>query len=72
MAKEFTFTYEERLNMAAQTAEILTEEIGLKGDAIQAVHLIPELETGHISLEDVESQYGESVSRILHLSLIHI
>jgi len=58
--------------MAAQTAEILTEEIGLKGDAIQAVHLIPELETGHISLEDVESQYGESVSRILHgLDRIH-
>ena len=72
MAKEFTFTYEERQNMATQTAEILTEEIGLKGDAIQAVHLIPDLEAGRISLEDVESQYGESVSRILHgLDRIH-
>ena len=66
MAKEFAFTYEERKIQAAQTAEILTEEIGLKGDAIQAVSLIPELEAGHISLEQVEQQYGESVFRILH------
>ncbi|MBR1388829.1 MAG: bifunctional (p)ppGpp synthetase/guanosine-3',5'-bis(diphosphate) 3'-pyrophosphohydrolase [Prevotella sp.] len=66
MAKEFTFTYEERKKMAAQTAEILTEEIGLKGDAIQAVHLVPEIEEGHVSMEDVESKYGESVARIIH------
>ena len=52
--------------MAVQTAEILEEEIGLKGDAIQAVHLIPEIEEGHLSMEEVERQYGGQVVRILH------
>jgi GTP pyrophosphokinase len=65
MVEEFTFTYEEKKKMAAQTAEILTEEIGLKGDAIQAVHLIPEIEEGRLSMSDVETQYGMSVVRIL-------
>ena len=65
MVEEFTLTYEEKLKMADQTAEILTEEIGLKGDAIQAVHLIPEIEEGHLSMVDVEAQYGSSVVRIL-------
>ena len=72
MAKEFAFTYEEKKKMAAQTAEILTDEIGLKGDAIQAVHLIPEVEEGHLTMEAVGEQYGESVARILHgLDRIH-
>ena len=66
MAELFAFTYEEKRQMAAQTAEILEEEIGLKGDAIQAVHLIPEIEEGHLSLEEVEAKYGPQVSRILH------
>ena len=65
MVEEFTFTYDEKKKMAAQTAEILTEEIGLKGDAIQAVHLIPDIEEGKLSMEDVEAQYGSSVVRIL-------
>ena len=65
MVEEFTFTYEEKKKLAAQTAEILTEEIGLKGDAIQAVHLIPEIEEGKLSMSDVEAQYGSSVARIL-------
>ena len=52
--------------MADQTAQILEEEIGLKGDAIQAVHLIPEIEDGRITNEEVEEQYGPQVSRILH------
>ena len=65
MVEEFTFTYKEKQKMAAQTAEILTEEIGLKGDAIQAVHLIPEIEEGKLSMADVEAQYGSSVVRIL-------
>ncbi len=70
--KEFTFTYEEKKKMAAQTAEILTEEIGLKGDAIQAVHLIPEIDEGKLSMADVEAQYGSSVVRILQgLDRIH-
>ena len=66
MAELFAFTYEEKRQMAAQTADILEEEIGLKGDAIQAVHLIPEIEEGHLSLEAVEAEYGPQVSRILH------
>ena len=52
--------------MADQTAQILEEEIGLKGDAIQAVHLIPEIEDGRITIEQVEEQYGPQVARILH------
>jgi GTP pyrophosphokinase len=72
MVEEFTFTYEEKKKMAAQTAEILTEEIGLKGDAIQAVHLIPEIDAGHLTIEEVGEQYGESVVRILQgLDRIH-
>ena len=66
MAEMFAFTYEEKKKMAAQTAEILREEIGLKGDALQAVSLIPEIDEGKLSLEDVEAQYGPQVSRILH------
>jgi len=66
MAEKFAFTYEEKKKMAAQTAEILTEEIGLKGDAIEAVELIPEIEAGHMSIEEVEQTRGESVARILH------
>ncbi|MBO4720391.1 MAG: bifunctional (p)ppGpp synthetase/guanosine-3',5'-bis(diphosphate) 3'-pyrophosphohydrolase [Prevotella sp.] len=66
MAEKFTFTYEEKKKMAVQTAEILTEEIGLKGDATEAVLLIPEIEAGHITLEEVEKTKGESVARILH------
>ena len=66
MAEMFAFTYEEKKKMASQTAEILREEIGLKGDAIQAVMLIPEVDEGKLTLEEVEAQYGPQVSRILH------
>ncbi len=66
MADLFGFTYNEKRQMAVQTAQILEEEIGLKGDAIQAVHLIPEIEDGRISIEQVEDQYGAQVARILH------
>ncbi len=52
--------------MAAQTAEILEKETGLKGDAVQAVYLIPEVEEGHLSIEQVKEQFGEQVARILH------
>ena len=62
----FAFTYEEKKKMASQTAEILREEIGLKGDALQAVTLIPEVDEGNLTLEEVEAQYGPQVSRILH------
>ena len=66
MAKDFAFSYEERQNMASQTAEILTQEIGLKGDAIQAVLLVPDIEEGRLAMEDVEGQYGQQVAQILH------
>ena len=66
MADLFGFTYHEKKQMADQTAQILEEEIGLKGDAIQAVHLIPEIEEGHLSINQVEEQYGSQVTRILH------
>ena len=52
--------------MAVQTAAILEEEIGLKGDAIQAVYLIPEIEEGRLTAEQVREEYGDQVSRILH------
>ncbi len=66
MAELFGFTYEERKRMAAQTAEILEEEIGLKGDAIQAVLLIPDIEFGKLTIEQVEDQYGPQAAQILH------
>ena len=66
MAEMFAFTYEEKKKMASQTAEILREEIGLKGDALQAVTLIPEVDEGKLTLDEVEAQYGSQVSRILH------
>ena len=66
MADLFAFTYEEKKRMAAQTAEILEEEIGLKGEAIEAVYLIPEIEAGHTTIEAVEADHGPQVARILH------
>ena len=66
MADLFAFTYEEKKRMAAQTAAILEEEIGLKGDAIEAVYLIPEIEAGRTTIEAVEDSHGPQVARILH------
>ena len=66
MADLFAFTYEEKRQMAAQTAEILEEEIGLKGEAIEAVYLIPEIEAGRTTFEAVEEEHGPQVARILH------
>jgi GTP pyrophosphokinase len=66
MADLFDFTYEEKKRMAVQTAEILEDEIGLKGDAVQAVYLIPEIEDGRLTMEQVKEEYGEQVLRILH------
>ncbi len=66
MAELFAFTYEEKKQMAARTAQLLEEEIGLRGDAIQAVYLIPEIEDGRMTIEQVEDQYGPQVVRILH------
>ena len=62
MANLFAFTYEEKKRMAAQTATILEEEIGLKGDAIQAVYLIPEIEDGRLTMEQVKERFPQSVA----------
>ena len=65
MAELFAFTYEQKKEMAAQTAQILTEEIGLKGDAVTAVLLGPDLESGVLTIDEIKSQYGDTVVRIL-------
>ena len=65
MASQFAFTYAQKKEMADLTAKILTDEIGLKGDAVQAVLLGPDLDDGKITLEEIRDQYGESVARIL-------
>ena len=65
MASQFAFTYAQKKEMASMTAKILTDEIGLKGDAVQAVLLGPDLDDGKITLEEIRDQYGESVARIL-------
>ena len=65
MASQFAFNYAKKKEMASQTAKILTDEIGLKGDAVQAVMLGPDLDDGRITLEEIRSQDGESVARIL-------
>ena len=52
--------------MALQTAQILVEEIGLRRDSVLAVLLYPSVTGGHLSVNDVEEQYGVAVARILH------
>ncbi len=49
-----------------RTAETVVEEIGLRRDAVLAVLLRPGVETGFITTEQVRSDYGEAVARILH------
>ena len=49
-----------------QTALLVVDEIGLRRDAVLAVMLRPSLEEGLLVIDDVRSQYGESVARILH------
>ena len=65
MASQFAFTYAQKKEMASMTAKIMTDEIGLKGDAVLAVLLGPDLDEGKITLEEIRQQYGESVARIL-------
>jgi len=49
-----------------QTAQILVEETGVKRDAVLAILLHYSVESGLLTFDDVEQQYGSSVSRILH------
>ena len=65
MADLFSFTYDEKKKMAAQTASILTEEIGLGDDAVEACLLVPDVDEGKISHDEVKACYGESVARII-------
>jgi len=61
----FSFSHKQKKEMAVQTAAILTDEIGLGGDAVTACQLIPDMDDGLLTIEEAKSQYGESVSRIL-------
>lgn len=49
-----------------QTAMIVADEIGLRRDAVLAILLRYGVEEGHVTLDDVTRDYGESVGRILH------
>ena len=52
--------------LALQTALLVVEEIGLRRDAVLAILLHPIVENGYVTIEEVETQYGASVARILH------
>ena len=52
--------------LSFQTALLIVEEIGLRRDAVLAVLLRPGVETGLLTIDEVGSQYGLSVARILH------
>ncbi len=49
-----------------QAAQIVVDEIGLKRDAVLAVLLHPSVSGGFVSIEEVNWEFGEAVSRILH------
>lgn len=49
-----------------QSARIVVDEIGLKRDAVLAILLHPSVSGGFISVDEVKSEFGESVARILH------
>ena len=51
---------------ALQTAKLVVEEIGLRRDAVVAVMLRPSVEQGFITIEEIKTEYGEAVARILH------
>ena len=48
-----------------QTAQLVVEEIGLRRDAVIAIMLRPSVEEGYLTIDDVQSDFGESVARIL-------
>ncbi len=65
MADLFSFTYGQKKEMAVQTAAILTDEIGLGDDAVEACLLVPDVDEGLITPDEVKARYGESVARII-------
>lgn len=54
-----------------QTAMIVVEEIGLKRDAVLAILLHPSIGSGHLTIQQVNEDFGDSVGSILH-GLQHI
>lgn len=52
--------------LSFQTAQLMVDEIGLKRDGVLAVLLRPNVEQGLLTIDEVRSQFGESVARILH------
>ncbi|MCR5366128.1 MAG: RelA/SpoT family protein [Prevotella sp.] len=48
-----------------QTAQLVVEEIGLRRDAVIAIMIRPSVEEGYLTIDDVQSDFGESVARIL-------
>ena len=52
--------------LSFQTAMIVVEEIGLRRDAVLAILLRYGVETGYLTVDDVVTDYGMSVGRILH------
>jgi GTP pyrophosphokinase len=52
--------------LSFQTAQLVVDEIGLKRDGVLAVLLRPSVEQGSLTVDEVRSQFGESVARILH------
>ncbi len=49
-----------------QTALIVVDEIGLKRDAVLAILLHPSVDGGFMTVDEVRTEFGESVARILH------
>lgn len=49
-----------------QTALIVADEIGLRRDSVMSILLYPSIMNSILTLDEVEHQYGDSVSRILH------
>ncbi len=52
--------------LSFQTAQLVVDEIGLKRDSVLAVLLRPSVEEGLLTVDEVHTQFGESVARILH------
>ena len=52
--------------LSFQTAQLVVDEIGLKRDGVLAILLRPSVEQGSLTIDEVRSQFGDSVARILH------
>ena len=54
------------IRLSFQTAQLVVDEIGLKRDSVLAVLLRPSVEEELLTVDEVHTQFGESVARILH------